>query len=220
VFDGAAGTPTTVTAGTPVTDAPLAPVVPLRRGGRSGALAWLGAAAAAAAVVVGVASLGGRDQDDDFAGAPSEESIVSFALESADEAPTAASDGMTTMGVPDDDASGGTAQGSDDSVETTTDVDPAAATFAPGDEPADVTPAGEAVILEDARALSRLAESAVSLEVVPVCAPDADLLTSNAVFGDDPSRPPLVVEVVREESGDIVAYDLVDCSEAARAPRG
>jgi hypothetical protein len=232
-------------AGTVVTP-PLAPVVPLRRRtGWSNALPWLGAAAAAAALVVGVASIGSRDGDD-MAVSPSADnsSADTFALPSDGAAPEAASgadDDMTTMTAKDGesetmgdtpvDDSGRIGEDSSDSVVAMSATDAPAATEAPTEAGApaetaaptppdeEMTVAGGMPEVTDAAALSRLAETATPLDDAPICAPDATLLVTDVLYGDDPTSA-VVVEVVRDESGDIVAYDVTTCSETARVPRG
>lgn len=219
------------------TVAPLAPVVPLRRRtGWSNALPWLGAAAAAAALVVGVASIGSRDSDD-FAdspvvGAPSD-TENSSRDESVPEVALAPESGDVTVMTADDGAGGAPAEG-DAPVDSTgrigdgTSPSESAAPMAGTEAPAATSPpssddelavAGGQVTLEDTAALEAFADTTAPIEGVSICAPDAELLTAAALFGDDPATA-VVTEVVRDASGDIVAYDVATCSETARVPRG
>jgi hypothetical protein len=212
-------------------DAPVAPVVPLRRRtGWSSALPWLGAAAAAAAVVVGVASLGGRNGDN-LADSPAantqvearEQSVpeIASAPESGDVTVMSAEDGVGEAAAEDgswvDDTGRVGEDASSDSVVPMTGTEAPSATPAPSDD--ELSGSGDTVILEDPAALSAFADSATSIDGVSICAPDTELLTADALFGSDPADS-VVVEIVRDEAGDVVAYDIATCSEAARVPRG
>lgn len=216
--------------------APLAPVVPLRRRW-STALPWLGAAAAAAALVVGVASIGNRSGDDladsrpadsaartqdDAAGQDESAPEAASAPESTDGDVTtmSAEDGVAEPSNADDAPVEDTGRIGDDSADTAAPMsgtEAPAATSAPSDQ--EMTVAGAGVVLDDDAALGSFAESATPAEGASVCAADATLLTSDAVFGDDPTTA-VIVEVVRDAAGDVVAYDLATCSEAARVPAG
>lgn len=213
------------------TDTPIAPVVPLRRRtGWSSAVPWLGAAAAAAALVVGVASMAGRGGDD-LAVSPAADTQVEARDQAAPEVASAPESGDVTVMTADDGTGGAPAEGDApiDSTGRVGDDAPAetavpmsgneapAATQAPVDP--ELSVAGDTTVLEDTTALEAWADTSTPVEGASICAPDAELLTTDALFGDDPATA-VVVEVVRDGAGDIVAYDIATCSETARVPRG
>jgi hypothetical protein len=233
VFDEQHGSLAAAAGTTTGAETPLAPVVPLRRRtGWSNALPWLGAAAAAAALVVGVASIGSRDGDD-FADSPAADTQVEAREQTGPEVASAPESGDVTVMSAEDGVGGAPAE-SDEPVDSTGRIGDAAdqsadtavpmsgteapaATQAPPDQ--ELSVAGDAAILEDPAALKSFADTTAPVEGISICAPDAVLLTTDALFGADPATA-VVVEVVRDDVGDIVAYDVATCSETARVPRG
>lgn len=190
--------------------APTGTVVPFRRRrGWAAAAPWLGAVAAAGALVVGVASLGGGSSDDQVAEKVPEASVaaeerVGGAAESAgDEVVT---EMATTAG--DANSETGTESGGGSDPEAT-------AMSAPSveDLPAESAPLESLPVVTEDELAAYATERAVA--VVPLCDPTADVLLAQALLGE----PPVLVEVLRDGDG-IVAYDLVDCTEVARADLG
>lgn len=189
--------------------APVAPVIALRRRRSwNTSLTWLGAAAAAIAVVIGVGSLTDSGADDNFA---------------ADTNASSESTPLDAVVTAQDAADGGVSGGAGPEMapaETIGEMGLPSATDAPMLEPDNSAKVGD----ERPPLLSSVDDAAAYSTQMPMATPvntcgpaGSTVVLPSALLGDDPTTA-VAVEVVQTAEGDLVAYDLTDCSEVSRTP--